>query len=359
MNKKNLIRDLSYISKLYGSMPEIVQSGGGNVSVKSNGIMLIKSSGIHLSDVSSSKHLAKINLNGLLSTFKNKITDSAFQKRIERKIIKNTLNSKVPSIETSMHIFLNDYVLHTHPTSVLSIVSNKNAQSTIGKLFKDVHHLIIKYKNPGTLLAQEIYKKIESYKKSNRAVPKIIFLLNHGVIVHSDDLNEIIVLQETIIDRTNEFLKIKDDGRLNQLTLFGLINSQLTNEDINIVYKSILKLSDYIKNKTIIKKNERASFFPDKVVYCDDRIFVINKKEDMIQLIDNYLENKSFPRIIIIKDWIYILARNLSKAREIEDVFRVHLEILQRNPEKSLVKLTTKESNFLKYWDAEEYRKKI
>ena len=60
--KKNLIRDLSYISKLYGSMPEIVQSGGGNVSAKSKDVMLIKSSGIGLSDVSSSRELAKINL---------------------------------------------------------------------------------------------------------------------------------------------------------------------------------------------------------------------------------------------------------------------------------------------------------
>ena len=38
--KKNLIRDLSYISKLYGSMPEIVQSGGGNVSAKSKRVKI-------------------------------------------------------------------------------------------------------------------------------------------------------------------------------------------------------------------------------------------------------------------------------------------------------------------------------
>ena len=63
--------------------------------------------------------------------------------------------------------------------------------------------------------------------------------------------------------------------------------------------------------------------------------------------VNHYLKNKVFPRIIIINDTIYISAKNLSKAREVEDVFRAHLEILLRNPEKSLVELTTKEVNFL------------
>ena len=129
--KKNLIRDLSYISKLYGSMPEIVQSGGGNVSAKSKDVMLIKSSGIGLSDVSSSRELAKINLKGFSKLFNTKMPSSIFKNRIERKISKNTLNLKVPSIETSMHIFLDNYVLHTHPTSILSVVANKNAKKNL------------------------------------------------------------------------------------------------------------------------------------------------------------------------------------------------------------------------------------
>ena len=357
--KKNLIRDLSYISKLYGSMPEIVQSGGGNVSAKSKDVMLIKSSGIGLSDVSSSRELAKINLKGFSKLFNTKMPSSIFKDRIERKISKNTLNLKVPSIETSMHIFLDNYVLHTHPTSILSVVANKNAKKNLGLIFKDFHHVVIKYKNPGILLAQEIYKQIELYEKRNGIRPKIIFLLNHGLIVHSHDPNELIILQETVLDRVNAFLKISDDGRVNQLTLFALINGQSEKDEINIVFKSNINLTNYVKNRKRLKTNKKVSFFPDKVVYCDDEIFVIEKKEDMVKLINHYLKNKVFPRIIIINDTIYISAKNLSKAREVEDVFRAHLEILLRNPEKSLVELTTKEVNFLKNWDAEEYRKKI
>ena len=167
------IRGMCLVSKFYGAMPNVVQSGGGNISGKYDGKMFIKSSGIQLSDVSSMDQFAEIDLNGLLSVFKIKSSDyDSFQKRMERKIAKNTITSKVPSIETSMHVFLDDFVLHTHPTSILSIITNKNARKNIQSILTDTPCLIIKYKNPGVLLAQEIYKQMESYEKRNKFRPK-------------------------------------------------------------------------------------------------------------------------------------------------------------------------------------------
>ena len=59
---------------------------------------------------------------------------------------------------------------------------------------------------------------------------------------------------------------------------------------------------------------------------------------------------------------VFILAKNLSKAREIEDVFSLHIEIIFQSmatANNQTKELKNKDIEFLVNWDAEKYREEI
>lgn len=68
----------------------------------------------------------------------------------------------------------------------------KNAEEVFNKLFPDA--LVIPYKTPGIKLSQEYYCAVHT--TMNPA--KIIFLLNHGVIITGKTAEEIIKLHKKV-----------------------------------------------------------------------------------------------------------------------------------------------------------------
>jgi phage-related protein len=75
--------------------------------------------------------------------------------------------------------------------------------------------------------------------------------------------------------------------------------------------------------------------------------------------IDNMAEYKNMfleaPKIIIEKGSIYINSHSLTKCKEIEEVLRSNLIILDSTHDK--IYLDSDEICFLNNWDAEKYRK--
>ena len=61
------------------------------------------------------------------------------------------------------------------------------------------NYKIIDYQHPGLLLAKEIYKKYDVYTD-------IYILKNHGIIITSDKIEELIEIYEYIYDYFNKLL---------------------------------------------------------------------------------------------------------------------------------------------------------
>ena len=375
---QKIIYELSYIAKLYGPLTSVVQSGGGNISIKDNNMMLIKSSGINFSDISSMKELSNLKMGGFLNLFANKMNSKSFNKSIERLIQKNLINKKKPSIETSMHLFLNKYVIHTHPKELLVILSMENAREILKKIYSQYEFATIRYVTPGIDLAKEIYKKTQGKNK-----PRIIFLLNHGLIIHHENINDLVELNNEIINISKKMSKSLDSEREISKSYINLYNS--FNNDhakpIQMIYPSkidigkkfkILRSNPALKrHKEIIKKISRESYFPDKVVYCGDNILSTTTKNYLIDIKEYTSKKKRNPKILIMfsessqksgQFEVFILAKNLSKAREIEDVFSLHIEIIFQSMatvNNQTKKLKNKDIEFLVNWDAEKYREGI
>ena len=205
------IKNFVEISKYAGERFDLVQASGGNSSVKiTDTKMLIKASGFLLSDVNENKGYSKVDFCRVANILKDKsITDEIDKTKREvlvKKLIEDATLDKNnrPSIETLLHSSLYKYTLHTHPVVVNMVVIQKEWREMLTSIFKDEEIALVPYKTPGIDLALELSRVINTLKKT----PKIIFLQNHGLIITSNNIEDIKKITELVLEKIEKFLKI-------------------------------------------------------------------------------------------------------------------------------------------------------
>ena len=109
-----------------------------------------------------------------------------------------------PSVETTFHAVAltrgeANYVGHTHPTAVNSILCSTRAREAFaGRLFPDEIVVcgpapaFVPYTDPGLPLSLSIREEIDRYKAEFGRVPKVILLQNHGLIALGKSAAEVL-----------------------------------------------------------------------------------------------------------------------------------------------------------------------
>jgi FMN phosphatase YigB (HAD superfamily)/ribulose-5-phosphate 4-epimerase/fuculose-1-phosphate aldolase len=322
---------LKHISKYCGERFDLVQAGGGNTSVKINNLMFIKASGYNLTNIDENNGYVVMNNETLL----NDINNNAIKEVTEY----NFIGNKRGSIETFMHSILKKYTIHLHPIQVNRILVTKEANSIIKEIYPD--SLVIDYFTPGIKVCNEIKEKYNN--------EKVIFLINHGIIITCDNYDEIYNLLEEVLEKFEsyqhlDFSKYKNTNKISALVndLFKTNNVSYLCEDTTIKY--------YLNNKLELFKESIT--FPDFLIYCGlETLFDLSYMEEYK---NKYNEP---PKIIIENGNIYINGISLSKCKEIEEVLKSNLIILDTDLNKNFLSL--EEICFLNNWDAEKYRKML
>ena len=127
------IQDLFEISRFYGTNSEYVIAGGGNTSFKNKDNLWIKASGVSLADIQKEGFVClsreKLKIISEKSYSNNSVErEEEVKKDLYNAIIDN--DGKRPSVETSLHELVDyQFVVHTHPTLVNSIMCSKNAKN--------------------------------------------------------------------------------------------------------------------------------------------------------------------------------------------------------------------------------------
>lgn len=290
------MEDFIYLCRMLGGLSELVQYGGGNISVKYNNQLLIKSSGYALADVSKDIGYSILDL--------EKIKNIDFLSNDEPDLKKYLMNNLNPSIETYFHIFLKKYVVHLHPTLINLELCKAN-----------INIKAINYIKPGYDLAREIYKH---YNKDN-----IIYLKNHGVIFTADTLEE---LKKIMIETYNSFRK--NNLFLDLKNYIDLYDTICENNEI--LYKLPYELQTYSEIKSI------EPYTPDIIVYLGTNI---NQENSIIHIHDN----------------IYIKADSKYKCYKILEVLETYYYLYKNNS----ISINSEETKSIQNWDKEIYRKNI
>jgi hypothetical protein len=249
----------------------------------------------------------------------------------------NFIGNKRGSIETFMHSILKKYTVHLHPIQINRILVSKKAIEIINEVYPN--SLIIEYLTPGIKVCNKIKEK---YNNEN-----IIFLLNHGIIITSNDINHVYNLINDVLIKFEEYQQINFDKYKITNIISKHVNSVFNVSNVSYLCQDEVINKYFTKNMDLFKQNIS---FPDSLIYCGVKnLFGLENIHDYKSLYEEC------PKVIIDNGLIFINSHSLTKCKEIEDVLKSNLLILDSNFQKNY--LSADEICFLNNWDAEKYRK--
>jgi rhamnose utilization protein RhaD (predicted bifunctional aldolase and dehydrogenase)/NAD(P)-dependent dehydrogenase (short-subunit alcohol dehydrogenase family) len=190
------VRDLVALSRRFGKDPEFSRGGGGNSSVKVDGVLYIKPSGTSLSSLTPESVIA-LDVGPLLELLDGSPerpvsggTDEVMQVALGARL--GVPDDRRPSVELLFHALLPErFVMHTHPTTVNAVTCARRGAEIAERLFGS-SVLWIPYTDPGLPLARAIRVARLSFEERTRtAAPRTMLLANHGLIVAGDSAAEI------------------------------------------------------------------------------------------------------------------------------------------------------------------------
>jgi rhamnose utilization protein RhaD (predicted bifunctional aldolase and dehydrogenase) len=353
------LKNLIQISKYAGERFDLVQAGGGNSSAKlKNNQMFIKASGYLLSDISIKSGYSKVYTNKISNIINNDAIKNEFNKRkkeiLAKKLVEEATINKInrPSIETLLHSTLYKYTLHTHPIVVNIIVIKKKWKEILLSIFKNKDMALVPYKTPGIDLALELNKVISNSK----VIPKIIFLQNHGLIVSSNNINDIQKITEIVLERIEKYLKI--DMKKYKLTnkISNMINSFQKKQNISYLSEDKYLNDQLRKNKKLFLQKP---FCPDSLVFCGVSTVILKNLTDFGSLRKYIKKYSQLPKVIIYNKHLFFIAINIKKAKDAEEVMKFHIMVLSQSMGKNINFLKLDELSYLSNWEAEKFRQKI
>ena len=196
-------------SRRYGSDPELTVAGGGNTSMKENGVIYVKGSGTALGTIEADGFVA-LDMEKLLA-----ITGKAYpedEKEREAEFLKDTLDARLPgqerrpSVETLLHaLFPQRYVLHLHPNLVNGLTCAVNGQDAAAQLFPGVPW--VGEGRPGYTLAMAL-------KDVVAAGADTVLLQNHGVFFAAETSEELDIMLQDMLSRLETAIRENFDPSL-------------------------------------------------------------------------------------------------------------------------------------------------
>lgn len=353
------IAHLVEMSKYAGERTDLVQAGGGNSSVKcSNGEMLIKASGFLLSDVEENQGYATVNTQQVAAIVHDETILNATEKKemetISGQLVKaaTVVEGVRPSIETLLHSLLKKYTLHTHPLVVNMVVVRENWKEILKDIFSDDELVLVNYRTPGIELALELNAELEKIG----TVPELIFLQNHGLIVTSDQPEQMAALTDYVVTKIEAYLQLDMQQYRNVTELSKLFRSNGTSTDIVFLSEDRI-INDLVKTNRPIFFTE--PFCPDRLVYCGVNVAELSTLADEKALADYKEKYYELPKVVIYDTQVFIIAKNVKKAREIEELLKFHVMTLNVTGTNGINYLERSELAYLANWEAEAFRRKL
>ncbi len=350
---------LQNISTYAGNRFDLVQAGGGNSSVKmDNNQMLIKASGINLSQVDENNGYVTVNYQNIrtfLETEEFKQKDKKQREHAAAEAMKTATLSTTgkPSIETFLHALLKKHTLHTHPITVNILAATSTWKEDLQHIWPDA--VCVPYETPGIDLAIAMQQEIRQYQKQHNTLPKVVFLQNHGLIVSSDDLEEVEQLTEAITQKIESQLTL-DFSHYRAITQLQHLIKKATANSVHMILST-----DSIIKKLVQLEPPSTSvwpFCPDTLIYCGIKPLYLKQQDDLDSVAHYAQEYQDFPRVIMLNNQVYFCAPTLKKAKEAEELLRFHLMVIQHTGSKTQ-RLDMQEIAYLSNWDAEKYRQGV
>ncbi len=173
--------------------PEYSRAGGGNASVKVDGVLWIKPSGVPLLTLSAAD-LVPLRLDVLLDALDHDSGEEGDPVQIaaRKALVPSYAGGRRPSVEILFHALMPEpLVLHLHPLTANALTCNDRTHALTERLLGD-RAVVVDYIDPGVPLARGIKAARDAFTaRTGLAAPPITVLRNHGIIVAGDTADEL------------------------------------------------------------------------------------------------------------------------------------------------------------------------
>ncbi|MFL5338076.1 MAG: class II aldolase/adducin family protein [Geminicoccaceae bacterium] len=179
------LAELAAFSAAIGRNPEQVQAAGGNTSLKADGLLWVKASGLWLADAATRDIFVPVGLEPVLQGIADDAPDPV-SGAVAAELNPEGLR---PSIETTLHALLpHRVVIHTHSVRTIALAIRQDGEAQIARRLAGLRWAWVPYCKPGLPLTRGVAARLE------RAPVDVLILGNHGLVVGADSVIEADVL---------------------------------------------------------------------------------------------------------------------------------------------------------------------
>ena len=378
-----LVDELISVANTFGADPEYSRAGGGNASVKLDGVLHIKPSGVPLATLTAAD-LVGLRLDVLLDALGSDapVKGDPVQAAAAKALV-NAPGGRRPSVEILFHALIPDaLVLHTHPLVANALTCNTEAEALVTRLLGD-DAVFVPYTDPGVPLAREVEARRTAYTaRTGRPAPGITLLGNHGIIVSGNSAAELTERAERLtatisaaIDASAEplvepLVAEPDEARsrsaiINVIapTLRGLLGTPgrlavVTSDASGLVRTATLTAA----GRALLSD---GPLIPDQIVYAGSFPLVLDAPTDAAAVtaaVAGYREQYGKDPIITVVPGLVAFGAgaDLAAAQTALATFTDALRVARDAGRIGTVRcLDAAERVFIENWEAESYRKSV
>lgn len=338
------MRDFIRMSHYAGMREDLVQAGGGNSAYKiSADRMAIKASGYQLTELTEDHGISFVNPEMITEAFFKHPDPDHMTEEDAKKILQDALiEGERPSIETFLHSIAGTYTLHTHPIAVNILLCRQGGEEKLKELFSDA--VIIPYATPGVELAKVYFREIGRNAAPKK--PRIVFLMNHGLLVSGDSAEQVMEITERTVRTIEEMLGLKMQAYHNVTELWKLFQNGI-----------IWNVTDFhvLETYRLMHGTWPYTFCPDCVVFLGKKIWEPGTLD--AEGLEDFRILYGEPVVILYHGQLYIHAQSVKKALEIQSVLSFSAQVMLAQQGEKCRLLSEQEQDFLLQWEAEKYRK--
>ena len=374
----HLVSELISVANTFGADPEYSRAGGGNASVKLDGVLHIKPSGVSLATLTA-EDLVGLRLDVLLDALRSDepVAGDPVMAAAAKALV-SAPGGRRPSVEILFHALIPDaLVLHTHPLVANALTCNTDAEALVARLLGD-EAVFVPYTDPGVPLAREVEARRTAYTaRTGRPAPGITFLGNHGIIVSGNSAAELTERAERLtaavaaaIDATSAAAPHAADATARTAlitviapTLRGLLG---TPERLAVVTSDS---SDLVRTSTLTPAGRAVltdgPLIPDQIVYAGSFPLVLDASADAAAVttaVAGYRAQFGKDPIITVIPGVVAFGAgaDLAAAQTALATFTDALRVARDAGRIGTVRtLDAAERGFIENWEAESYRKSV
>lgn len=374
----SLFADIIEVANRFGES-EYSRAGGGNASVKVDGVLHIKPSGVPLLTLTAAD-LVPLRLQPLLDALVSDapVEGDPVMAAAAAALVPTYTGGRRPSVEILFHALIDEpLVLHLHPLTANALTCNADAEALAEKLLGDAA-VVVDYIDPGVPLARGIAAERAAYTaRTGKPAPRITLLRNHGIIVSGDTAAEVTAHVATVTDAIRTAIDAvpapaapqADEAHTRTLidaiapTLRGLLGG----DRLAVVASDA---SDLVRAETGPDSAMVVGgpLIPDQIVYSGSLPCVV-KVDDIASAAETTMaavaaHTAAYGKapIIVVVPHTVVFAAGKDKAAA-DNALAVFLDALRvtrdANRLGSVQVMDTAQRGFIENWEAEAYRQKI